>query len=172
MRTTHHLAGIAAVIASPLLLTGASTSPATGPAAPTRCYVSGVYDSFAGHPSAYDLMASYLQNAQRNYADLRQRAPQLTEDPYFPGYLGQAQGEVEGFTALLEQTRTTPHPAFDKPLRAVDDEGQLIAEVTFSATIATDQGTYAVGEAVLPDDSRDPAHTCHPRGASSSHTSS
>jgi hypothetical protein len=160
MRTARGLAG-AAVIAVPVLLAGAA--PTTAPITPARCYGGVTYTVVEGYPTAHEAVAANLRTVRVIYDDLRRRAPQLTDDPYFPTSLGRWQGAVEGFTALLDETPIGSRPAFDETVRAFDDDGQLIARVTFASWIAADQGTYAIGGATLPDLSADPAHDCRAR---------
>lgn len=163
MRFLHGAVGLVTVVAGPLLLAGASGAPAATPGVPARCYGGATYELIAGYPDAHQLLQAHLRLARWTLDDLRERAPQLTDDPYFPGLLGRAQGDVEAFTALSDLTESDPRPPLDQPLRAVDEDGELIAAVTFSSTFAEEQGTYAVDSATLPDPNRDPAHGCGPR---------
>jgi len=169
MRTALRLAGIAAIIVSPLPLGGSAYAPAaTSPNVPERCYSHTTYDyevDAAGFPSAQTALEEHLRIAQSNYQDLHHRAPQLTDDPFLPGFLGHAQGEVTGFTALLEKARSTSHSASYASLRAMDQDGQLIAEVTFNRTNGSSHGGFLIGEATMPDNTRDPARHCSPQDA-------
>lgn len=165
MRIAHRLVGTVAVIAAPLLLSGASYAPTTATSnVPNRCYGGAIHEFVSGYPTAHELIEAQLHQAQYLVDDLHRRAQQLTDDPYFAGALARRQGEVEGFTALLDQTPPGARPAFDAPLRALDDDGQLVAEITFSSWIAAEQGTYAINTSRLPNPGADPAHDCRPRG--------
>lgn len=173
MRIAHSLAGTVAVIAAPLLLTGASYAPTTtASTVPNRCYGGAIYEFISGYPTAHELFDAQLRQSQYVLNDLHQRAPQLTDDPYLSGTLARTQGQVEAFTALLKEAPPGARPAFDLPVRALDEDGQLIAEVTFSSWIAAEQGTYAINGATLPNPGADPAHGCRSWGEASDTTTS
>ena len=131
-----------------------AASPTPRPAQQGHCarrYSGNTYDTISGFPTAEDLMQACLEGARATYADLTARAPQISNDPYYQRDLDHAQGAVEGFTALLDVARKTPRPALDVPLRAFDDDGHLIAQVTFNRHIETSNGAYALASATLPD---------------------
>ncbi|MEW9263900.1 hypothetical protein AB1207_03995 [Kineococcus endophyticus] len=163
MRFLHGAVGLVTVVAGPLLLTSASAFPRPTPVTSERCFGGAVYESISGSPDAHQLFEEYLRGARSTLEDLHVRAPQLTDDPYFSGILSRAEGDVEAFTALSEVTRATPRPPVDQPLRAVDADGRLIAEVRFSSWIFDEQGSYAIDSATLPDPGRDPAEGCRQR---------
>ncbi|NIZ90279.1 hypothetical protein [Kineococcus rubinsiae] len=117
---------------------------------PARRYSGNIYETVSGFPTADDLMRACLEGARATIDDLTARAPEISSDPYFQGDLEHAQGAIEGFTALLDVARQTPRPALDAPMRALDDDGQLIAEVTFNMHIETTDGAYALASATLP----------------------
>lgn len=117
----------------------------------TRRYSGNTYETISGLPTAEDLMRAFLEAAQATYDDLTARAPEISSDPCYQRDLDHAQGAIEGFTALLDVARTAPRPALDAPMQAFDDDGQLIAEVTFNIHIETTDGAYALASAKLPD---------------------
>ncbi|MFD0481485.1 hypothetical protein ACFQ46_02680 [Kineococcus sp. GCM10028916] len=154
------MASIVAVITSPLLLAGSSASALPADPVPSRCYSYTIYESVSGFASAEELMRANLENAQGNHQYLLDRAPVSNEDPSFDGFMAGSQGEVEGFSALLDAARRASFPRTGAPLRALDSDGQLIAEATFNAEIAKTRGTYALDSVTLPAPGHDPAHDC------------
>lgn len=162
MRTVHGLAGLVTVIAGPLLLAGSSATvlAADSVLVPSRCHSYSIYESVSGFATAEELMGAALENAQDNHQYLLDRAPVSDEDPDFDVFTAGSRGEVEGFSALLATARRTPFPEMGAPLRALDSNGQLIAEATFNATIAETQGTYALDSVTLPAPGHDPDHGC------------